>query len=323
MKKILLLLLSLLLASQAYGLTLKMGVIAPEGTSWAINLKKAVKEIKKATNGRVKFKVYFGGTQGDEPDVLRKIRVGHLQGGIFTGKTLGEINGDARVMEIPFTFMGDRQKAWNTLEKMDKFFSKGFEKKGFINLGMFEVGLIYLVSKNEIKSLEELKGVKIWAWEGDDVALSFIEYLNMIPIPLALTDVLTSLSTGVIKSAYAPPVGILAMQWHTKTKYIVDFPVTYSMGAFLVDKKKWDKIHPDDQKLVREICDRNLKLINEANINDNEVSIETLKSLGLKFVKFPKEDLNKVGKIREDIIKILTGKVFSKDALNRMENHLK
>ncbi len=323
MKKTLLILLSAFLAVNVQAVTLKMGVIAPEGTSWAKSLKKTVKEIKKATDGRVKFKIYFGGTQGDEPDVLRKIRVGHLQGGIFTGKTLGEIYGDVRVMEIPFTFLSDRQKAWNTLEKMGPFFNKGFEENGFINLGLFEVGLIYLVSKDEIKNLEELKGVKIWAWEGDDVALSFINYLNMVPIPLALTDVLTSLSTGVITSAYAPPVGILAMQWNTKTKYIVDFPVTYSMGAFLVEKKKWNKIHPQDQKVIREICDRNLKSVNLANIKDNQDSLDTLKSLGIKFVKFPEKDLVKVGNIRKDIIKILEGKVFSKKALQKLESYLK
>ena len=104
--------------SVAMGATIKIGVLAPEGTSWAIALKKMAKEVKKETKGKVKFKIYFGGAQGDEPDVLRKIRVGQLHGGMFTGKTLGDINGDVRVMELPFTFYHDRKKALKTLSKI-------------------------------------------------------------------------------------------------------------------------------------------------------------------------------------------------------------
>ena len=69
--------------------TLKLALMAPEDTSWAKNLKSMAKEVSDATKGRVEFKIYFGGSQGDEPDILRKIHINQLHGGIFTGKTLG------------------------------------------------------------------------------------------------------------------------------------------------------------------------------------------------------------------------------------------
>ena len=76
---------SFLLCANTFGVTLKVGVLAPEGTNWSNSLKKMAKEIREKTNKKVKIKFYFGGSQGDEPDVLRKIRVGQLHGGIFTG----------------------------------------------------------------------------------------------------------------------------------------------------------------------------------------------------------------------------------------------
>lgn len=320
MKKLFYVLLATLIPfSSLLAVTLKFAVIAPEGTTWAQNLKMTVDEINQATKGRVKFKVYYGGTQGDEPDVLRKVRVGHLQGGIFTGKTLGEINGDVRVMEVPFTFFDQREKAWKTLEKLTPFFNQRFEQNDFVNLGFFEVGLIYLLSKKEVKNLDELKGLKIWSWEGDQVALSFIKYLEMIPVPLASTDVLSSLSTGIIEATYGPPVGFVAMQWHTNANYLVNFPVTYSMGAFLVDKKSWNKVSVDDQKIVKDICLKNLAQINQANINDNRDSFDILKQTGISFIDFSEKDKKKVGTIRQEIIKILQGKVFSAEAIKRLE----
>ena len=299
--------------------TLKVAVIAPEGTTWAKSLKATVDEINQSTAGRVKVKVYYGGTQGDEPDVLRKVRVGHLHGGIFTGKTLGEINGDVRVMEVPFTFFDNRDAAWKTLEKLTPYFNEKFESNGFVNLGFFEVGLIYLLSKKDVKNLDELKGLKIWSWEGDQVALSFIKYLEMVPVPLASTDVLSSLSTGIIEAAYGPPVGFVAMQWYTNASYVVNFPVTYSMGAFLVDRKSWSKIEPADQATIRGICQKNLAQINQSNIKDNQESFDILKQFGIKMIDFSNDDKKKVNLIRAEIIKILQGKVFSADALNRLE----
>ena len=72
-----------ILGSQVQAARLKVGVLAPEGTNWAKNMKKMAKEVKKATDGEVKFKFYFGGSQGDEVDVLRKVRINQLQGGVF------------------------------------------------------------------------------------------------------------------------------------------------------------------------------------------------------------------------------------------------
>ena len=109
----------LMTASLSYAAQqVKLAVLVPEGTTWGNSLKKLSKEVEAATGGEVSFKIYYGGVSGDEPDVIRKIRIGQLHGGIFTGKTLGDIYGDVRAMEIPFTFYGDLKKASSALEKL-------------------------------------------------------------------------------------------------------------------------------------------------------------------------------------------------------------
>ena len=305
--------------SSLFARTLKIGVLAPEGTAWSSNLKKLAKEVKEKTNGKVKFKIYYGGAMGDEPDVLRKVRVRQLHGGVFTGKTLGDINGDIRVMEIPFTFYHDRAKAWNTLKDLSSYFNKRFEEKGFINLGFFEIGLVYFVSQKKSDSLDKLTGLKIWAWQGDELVSTLVESMNLVSIPLPITDVLSSLSTGIVEAAYAPPLGIVALQWSTKIKYLVDFPLAYSVGAFLIDKKQWMKIDEKSRKIIMEIGQRNISKVNEANVQDNRAALEAMKGIGVEFIKFPKDDIEKAQSYRKVIVEKLTGKLFSKDALNKLE----
>ncbi|EQC43119.1 TRAP transporter substrate-binding protein DctP [Bacteriovorax sp. DB6_IX] len=280
------------------------------------------KEIKKATDKKVKIKFYFGGAQGDEPDVLRKIRVGQLHGGIFTGKALGEINGDVRVIELPFTFYHNRKKAWTTVEKMTPFFNQTFNQNKFENLGFFEIGNVYFVSQKETPSLDNLKGVKIWSWEGDELVATMIETMNLVSVPLPLPDVLSSLSTGIIDAAYAPPLGILSLQWNTKVKYLVDFPISFCVGAFLVGDKTWKKISPEHQKIVKEISQKYVKNVNMANAKDNVEAINALKSGGIKFLSFPQKDIERGKQLRTQIIGKLKGKLFSEKALKMLEAEL-
>ena len=318
-----LLCLGLFLWSQlVFSAALKVGVLAPEGTAWAQNCKKMATEIKQATGDKVDIKFYFGGSQGDEPDVLRKIHIGQLHGGIFTGKTLGDIYGDVRVIEIPFTFNGNREKAFKTLNKLTPFFNQGFEKNNFKNLGFFEIGFVYLVSQKKTSDIENLKGVKIWSWQGDRIVETLVETMKLVSVPLALPDVLSSLSTGIIEAAYAPPMGIVALQWNTKIKYLVDFPISYSVGAFLLDSKAWNNVSPEHRKIVEEISKKYISNVNLANINDNVEALKAMKQAGVEFLTFPEADVKVGSTLRKEIMSKLKGKLFSENALSRLEKEL-
>ncbi|EPZ49840.1 ABC transporter, substrate-binding protein, family 7 [Bacteriovorax sp. BAL6_X] len=316
-------LLILLLTTNVMALTLKVGVLTPEGTNWAKNLKKMAKAIKKETNGEVKVKFYFGGSQGDEPDVLRKIRVGQLHGGVFTAKTLGDINGDVRVVEIPFNFFHNRKKALKTLDDLTPFLNKKINESNFVNLGFFDIGMVYFVSKTKISSIDSLKGVKIWSWEGDPLVETILEEMKLVSVQLPLPDVLSSLSTGIIEAAYAPPLAILSMQWNTKVKYLIDFPLTMSVGAFLVNDKVFKKISPENQKKVLRISKKYIDLVKATNEKDNQDALDLMKASGVEFVKFSEADIKRGHEVREVTIKKLKGKLFSEEAYQRLEKSLK
>lgn len=303
----------------AQALTIKVGVLAPEGTAWAQKLKKMTKEVKKATQGEIRFKIYYGGVQGDEPDVLRKIRVGQLHGGIFTGKTLGDIDGNVRVVEIPFNFQGDREQAWKMVEKMSSYFNKRFLENKFVNLGFFELGFVYIVSRKNIPNLDALKKVKMWTWEGDKLADAMIDSMELVSVPLALPDVLTSFSTGIIQAAYAPPMGIVALQWNSKIKYLIDLPIAYSMGAFLIDERQWKKIPSPHQKIIRDIGARYILQISRANDHDNKEALRAMKELGVHFIKFSEQDKQRAASYRKKVITKLTGKLFTPKAIQKFE----
>lgn len=302
---------------------IKLAVLVPEGTTWGNSLKKLSKEIEAATNNEVSFKIYYGGVAGDEPDVIRKIRIGQLHGGIFTGKTLGDIYGDVRAMEIPFTFYNDQAKASKALTKLTPEFNQGLKSKGFINLGFYEIGQVYVVSTKKISNLNELKGVKIWSWEGDQLVEAMLESLDLVSVPLAIPDVLSSLSTGIINAAYAPPLAILALQWHTKIKYLVDFPTANSIGALLISDKTWAKIKPDHQQKITAISQKIVAEANQKNSAENVTAREQLKKVGVQFISFPAEDYKKAAAARATVISKVKDKYISSRIIKELDNEAK
>lgn len=313
----------LLSLNSALAAQVKLAVLVPEGTTWGNSLKKLAKEVETISKGEVTFKIYFGGVAGDEPDVLRKIRIGQFHGGIFTGKTLGDISGDVRAMEIPFTFYQDQKKASATLQKLAPHFNQGLKSKGFVNLGFYEVGQVYVVSTKKVTSLNELKGVKIWSWEGDELVKAMIESLELVSVPLALPDVLSSLSTGIINAAYAPPLAILALQWHTKVKYLVDFPTAFSIGALLVSEKAWSGIKPDLQKQILALSQKYIAEANSKSVDENNQAREQLKKAGVEFVSFPEADYKKAASLRGNVLSKIKNRLVSEKMIQELDRAAK
>lgn len=317
--KTLTLILFVLVASSSQAVTIKLATLVPKGTNWAKTISDMSKEIKEKTDGKVKVKVFYGGVQGDEPDVLRKTRIGQVHGGIFTGKTLGDINSDIRAIELPFNFYHDHQKAMKAISSLREYYDNKLLTKGFVSLGFYGIGKVYVVSTKKVTNLSELQGVKMWAWEGDFLIRTMMESLGLVTVPLALPDVMSSLSTGIIEAAYGPPLAILALQWQNKIKYIIDFPTAYSLGALLVTKKQWKKIPKNYQQSVKDIAQKYVDKANKMSVKDNEQALKTLKDLGVELVEFSKEDLKKAEKIREDVIGKLKGKLLSESIINKIE----
>lgn len=316
------LLLNLFVINVCFAVTFKIAALAPKGTNWAKTIDQFAKEVKEKSEGKIKFKVYFGGTAGDEPDVLRKIRIGQLHGGVFTGKTLGDIAKNVRVIETPFTFFDKREKAEKALEGLAPYFDKELEKNRFKSLGYYEVGQVYLVSNKKVTNIEELKGIKVWSWEGDEVINAMIQSLELVSVPLALPDVLQSLSTGIINAAYAPPLGIIGLQWQTQIKFLVDFPTAFTVGAFLLSDKAWNKLDASQQALVQAVATKYIKEANVLAKKDNEQGLKVLKSMGVEFIKFEEKDLKEANAIRAKVVEKLADEI-SAEAFKKLDQYRK
>lgn len=301
----------------APAIELKIATLAPEGTTLANGIKEMNKEVMAKTGNKIGFKTYFGGTAGDEKDVVRKMRIGQLHGAALTGVGLGMIEPEIRVLEIPFLFNNYAQ-ADQVYNVMRGYFEGKFLEKGFVLLGWAEVGFVKIFSNKPITKKADLSGVKMWMWEGDPLAQAMYESMKVIPVPLSLTDVLTSLQTGLIDGCYAPELGAIAFQWHTKVKYMTDVNLVDATGGILVSKAEWAKLSVADQKVVKEVMGAQArKLIAQTRI-DNEQSKAALAATGVSIVQLTPEALIELKGISKEVQQKLVGKLYSQELLTKV-----
>ena len=287
-----LLLCSLTTNANARTYELKFATLMPTGTSWTKLLDDWVREVEQKSEGRLTFKMYPGGVMGDEPDVLRKIRKGQLHGGMFTGYGIGRIYSPARVLEVPFLFKNTDESDFVREQIMPELES-GFRESGFELLGWPEVGFIHFFSKQPITSMDDIRKLNIWLWQGDSLGEAFFKAAAIDPIPLSIIDVYTQLSSrhGSIDTVYTSSFGAIALQWYTKLDYASQIPFTNAIGGLVVSNRFFNKLPDDLQQLLKTTGKRLGDDIRMQAREENKKSMAILEKNGIKFM-FDWSDVN-------------------------------
>ena len=288
---------SLLASSVVNAKVFKIASVAPEGTFWMQEMRAAAEEISKKTEGRVKFKFYPGGVMGSDESVLRKIRIGQLQGGAVTASSLTSIAADITLYELPYLFDSLEQVDY-VRSKMDAELIDTLESKGFVSFGLAEGGFSYMMSNEPLQSVADVRNRKVWLPNNHDVGEAVFNSAEVAAVTLPISDVLTALQTGLVDTIITSPIGAIALQWHTKIAYVVDEPLTYFSALLVVEKNAFNKMSEEDRKTVRDIMGQAFIRIDQQNRKDNIEAKQALKNQGIEFIPLSpasKEEWRKVG----------------------------
>jgi TRAP-type C4-dicarboxylate transport system substrate-binding protein len=246
-------------------------------------MRASAEQIAMRTGGRVTLKFYPGGVMGNDAQVLRKIRVGQLQGGAFTAGGLAERYSSMNLYGIPLLFESLDEVDY-VRSRLDAKLLAGLEQSGFVGFGFIEGGFANLLSNTPVASVEDIRRKKVWVPEGDPISFLAMQALGLSPVVLPVTDVLTGLQTGLIEIAFASPVAALVLQWHTRVGYITDLPISYSMGLVAIDREAFDELTAADQETVRAILTETGARLDRTARDDNARAKQVLLESGLESV---------------------------------------
>lgn len=311
-----------LLSCPARAATLKIATPAPDGTSWMEQMRQGAERVQRRTAGRVTFRFYPGGVMGNDKSVLRKIRLGQLQGAAVTAGGLAEIYPDTQLYGLPFIFRSYEEVDY-VRARMDALIMDGLKANGFVSFGLGEGGFAYFMSNQPIRRSADLKQQKMWIPEGDRISRAAFEAVGVSPIPLPLTDVLTGLQTGLVDTITTSPTGAIALQWHTRVKYFTDVPLVYLYGVLVVDRRAFEKLASEDRAIVQEEMGRAFDTLNRQSRRENDGARRALRDQGIEFVQPGTADLDHWrGIVLQAMERLGREGAFSNATLRQMERHL-
>ncbi len=317
-----LLLSACLAAGPVQAVTFKVATVSPDGSMWMKMLRQGASEIAQRTDERVTFKFYPGGVMGDDKAVLRKIRSGQLHGAVLTAGGLNQVYPDIQLYTLPMVF-NDTEEVDHVRSRMDGTLMSGLSSKGFVGFGIAEVGFAYAMSKAEVDTFDEVRSQKVWIPDGDPGAELAIRTFDISPIPLSIADVLGGLQTGLINTVAVPPVGAIALQWHTQLKYVFDLPLLYVYGLLTVRDRQFDRLETADQAVVREVMGEVVRQVNAQNRKDHIRAVEVLKTQGLSFSVPTSEETRRWKGLADQAAQQMIGEgLMSADLIETLEGML-
>lgn len=231
--------------------TIRLATLLPSGSPYNDVLRVWNRNLKKQTNNKVQIRFYTGGSQGDERDFIRKMRVGQMDAAILSTTGLGILVRPALVLAAPGVVENYDQLA-RVRATLDGRFNGLFESSGFQLLAWADAGKTRILSAHEFAKPSDLKSLRPWAWKDEPIFAHFLKVIGANPVRLGLNEVYAGLQTRMIDTVPVSAIAAIALQWFTKLKYVTKQNIGIIVGAILIKKEKYDSLTPEQQQILRD-----------------------------------------------------------------------
>ncbi len=270
--------------NDAAAVVIKMATLAPSGSAWHENLKEMGEAWKTASDGSVTLRIYPDGVAGDEADMVRKMRIGQLQGAMITNDGLSRLVPEINALTIPMAV-----DSWEALDRVRNVLKPRLESlleaQGIIVLYWGDVGWVRFFVNNADPSVKVVQKAKLFVWSSDDGTADIWKASGFNTVPLSATDMLPGLQTGMINAYNSTAPMALASQWFAFTPYMIDMPWAPLIGATVVTKDTWNKIPESTRSELKRIAEEAGSRLQIESRRMDEQAVTEMKKRGLKIIK--------------------------------------
>jgi TRAP-type transport system periplasmic protein len=319
MRRVLPLLAVLALApvARAEPIELRLATLAPNGSSWAKIMQEGDRRLGVATEGRVRFRIYFSGSQGDERDVVRKMKLGQLDGGALTAVGLGMILPEVLVLQLPYLFTSEKQLD-HVRDVLTPELTRRLDEAGFVLVAWGDVGWVHTYFTVPVAGAADFKGIEFAQWVDDPISREMLAVLGVNGVPLGIADIRMALQTGAVQACAAPPLAAVALQWYPKLAFMTDRPSSYAIGALVLRKAAFERLTADDrQRLLDGARATGQELVASVR-RDNERAKRAISKSGVQMIAVPPDVHERLVGAGKEVWKRLTGKLYSQALLDRV-----
>jgi TRAP-type C4-dicarboxylate transport system substrate-binding protein len=294
----------------------KMATLVPSGSSWELILKETAVAWSKLSGGRVKVNLYPGGRMGDDPEVVRKMRLETLDAAVLTAVGVAAIDKAVYALGVPMMYSSYEELDY-VLEKMRPRLESRLAERGFVVLNWADGGWVNFFSKSPVVSPDDLRKEKLFQWADDSESIELWRsagFNNVRPLPS--TELATSIQSGLVTAFGTPPQVAVITQYYNHAKNMTDLKWNLLLGATVIRKPVWEKIPADVRPALTQAAqDAGRRL--RADIRAGEAKdVAEMQKRGLNVVAVPPAVKAQWVKMAESIYPGIRGKVVPADVFD-------
>jgi TRAP-type C4-dicarboxylate transport system substrate-binding protein len=262
---------------------LKLGTLAPQGSAWHEILKEMGQRWSQASGGAVTLRIYPGGVQGNEGDMIRKLGIGQLQAAALSNVGMHDITPEPKGLSIPL-FFASAAEAECAFEAVRPALEEAVARRGYAVVHWSRLGALYLYCTEPRRSPADMATAKFFAQEGDPRAAEGWRAAGFRVVQLSATDLYPALQTGMVDCVPSLPIYVLTARLFEKARHMTDVPWGYMYGATVVRRDAWERIPADVRTRLLAIAHETGRKADAEVRRMNDDALAAMKRQGLSVV---------------------------------------
>jgi TRAP-type C4-dicarboxylate transport system substrate-binding protein len=312
-KHYLLILLLCLSCLCAQALTLKIATVAPVGSPWAESLRRLAADWNRISDGRVKLKIYAGGIAGEEADMIRKMRIGQLDGAALTQLGWGMLDPGILALSTPFLIQEEGELEL-VMERSKPYFEERLESEGYSLFALSKAGWVHFFGKEPLIVPEDLMRMKLGVPAGSAEFVDTWRKIGFNAFSLPFGDILVGLQTGMIDAFYAPPLVAATFQWFGSARYMTALPVAPVVGAVIMNSRSLDRIPEEFRGELIATFGELARQLNTEMVSLEEEALHAMAQQGLEIQEVPPAAAQRWRGIVSASIHVVLGRIIPQDS---------
>ena len=301
---------------------IRLGTLAPKGSSYHNELKKMGQEWKEFTQRSLSLTIYPGGSMGGESEIVRRMRIGQLQAGLLTAVGLTEIEpAVSGLQNIPLMFESLEEVDYIGA-KLQPLLEERLEEKGFKVLFWVNAGWVHFFTKTPIAAPDDLRQLKLFSWAGSPEVVNLYKKAGFHPVPLETKDILPGLQTGLLTAVPMPPIYANATQVDTKAPHMLDLNWAPLVGAAVLTTRAWNRLDAAAKTTVMEIAQASGERIQKTDREDAAKANAAMEKRGLQVHKISDKTKAQWKQAAEEVYPLIRGKIIPADVFDRVNGWL-
>lgn len=304
-------------------LRMSLGTLAPKNSVYHQSLMTMAEAWRQAPGGGVRLTIHTDGTQGGEADMVRLMRIGSLQAGLFTAVGLAAIEpAVSGLQDIPMLFQ-TLDEYDHVKEKLRPTLEKRMAEKGFVILFWADAGWVRFFSKEPVLTPDDMKRMKVFVWAGYPDQVALMRKAGYNPVPMETLEIPQALQTGMINMVATPPIFALTGQLNTRAPHMLDLNWAPLIGACIVKKDAWDKVPQEARSQVMAAATKAGIDMRARSRKESTEAVAAMKKRGLTVHEPTAEQVKTWREQAEKLYPDIRGKLIPAEVFDEVQRYVK